>query len=358
MGDDATGVSAAARPRRAALRIALIYAGVAGLWILASDRLLDLLVAGQQDFVLLSIVKGLAFVGVTATLLYYLVSRQLSDLAQVNRALAQANAQLAQFNAELETRVRQRTAELEALNRSLDGFVHTVSHDLKAPLRGIDGYSRLLLEDHAARLDADGQQMLRNLRAAAVRMQQLIDDLLAYSRMERKPLSGQPVDLAALISEVIASYTAECAQRNIELQVLVPSIKVQADAEGLRVALRNLIDNAVKFTAGRGQPRIELGARAEGDTVCLWVRDNGIGFDMRYHDRIFELFQRLQPIGTYAGNGMGLAIVRRVIERMGGQVWAESAQGQGSVFFIRLPLAGAETRCPEGEQRIPGLAQA
>ncbi|MCX7672245.1 MAG: HAMP domain-containing histidine kinase [Thiobacillaceae bacterium] len=329
-----TGTSSASA---AALRIALVYAAVAAVWIVSSDALLGLLAPAVSWFVDVSISKGLAFVAITAGLLYVLIRRQLQALAGARARLAATNAALQTLNAELETRVRARTQELEALNRSLDSFVHTVSHDLKAPLRGIDGYSRLLQEGYADRLDEEGRLFVRNIRAGVERMQQLIDDLLAYSRLERKPLHEQVIRLPPLVQQCLHLYASQCAEQGIELHTDIPDIRVRADAEGLRAALCNLLDNAIKFTAGQPRPRIEVGAKLMGEEVCLWVRDNGIGFDMRHQERIFEIFQRLHTQEAYPGSGIGLAIVRRAVERMGGRVWAESAPGEGSTFHLCLP---------------------
>lgn len=250
----------------------------------------------------------------------------------------QAEEQIRRLNAELELRVVERTAQLEALNKALESFTYSVSHDLKAPLRGIDGYSRLLLQDHAAQLDAEGLLFLNNVRQGARQMSELIDDLLAYSRLERRAMESVKLRPAELAQTALAERAEEIRQRAVDVTLNIPDEAVSGDRDGLSIALRNLLDNALKFTRDAVPPSIEIGARMEAGRYILWVRDNGIGFDMRFHDRIFEIFQRLQRAEDYPGTGIGLAIVRKAMERMGGRVWCESEAGKGAVFYLELPI--------------------
>ena len=251
-----------------------------------------------------------------------------------------AEQEIRSLNIDLERRVAERTSELEIQHKEMESFAYSVSHDLKAPLRGIDGYSRLLESDHADKLDEEGRFFIAMIRKAAGHMGELIDDLLAYSRVERgRPKLG-PVAAAPVVASVVDSVAPEVAAGAIALRSDVePGLSVLGEQEGLVLALRNLLENAVKFTAGRPDRAIEVGARRSQGQVLFWVRDNGPGFDMRYHDRIFEIFQRLHRAEEFAGTGVGLAIVRKAVERMQGKVWAESAKGQGAVFYIRLPAA-------------------
>jgi PAS domain S-box-containing protein len=255
--------------------------------------------------------------------------------------------QLQLLNRELERRVAERTAELEAKHRQIESFAYSVSHDLKAPLRGIEGYSRLLESDHAERLDEEGRFFVEMIRKATIQMGQLIDDLLAYSRIERGRPALAPIAPASLVDALLAGVAAELGADGVRVTVAVdPGLVVHAEREGLMLALRNLLENALKFTGGRAERAIEIGARREGTLGLLWVRDNGPGFDMRYHDRIFEIFQRLHRSEDYPGTGVGLAMVRKAVERMQGRVWAEARPGVGAVFTIELPIAQAPPSGP------------
>lgn len=249
----------------------------------------------------------------------------------------EAERKLRQMNAELEQRVADRTAELESRNRELETFTYSVSHDLKAPLRGIDGYSRLLLEDHHENLDEEGRNFLKVIRGASQQMSRLIDDLLDYSRMERRPMKSGTVNIGSLINSILFEKREEIKERGVDVEVTLPFETLRGDADGLALALRNYVDNALKFADDTGAPRLMIGGE-EGDRFwTIWVRDRGIGFDMSFHDRIFGIFQRLHRSEDYEGTGVGLAIVKKAVERMGGRTWAESEPGEGSTFFLEVP---------------------
>jgi PAS domain S-box-containing protein len=249
-------------------------------------------------------------------------------------ALAVTSARLF---AQMEKRVAERTAELQAKNRELEAFSYSVSHDLKAPLRGIEGYSHLLLLDHAGKLDDEGRGFLVRVQQAARQMSRLIDDLLSYTRLERLALQAQALKPSALVEALLAERRDETTKRGVRLRVELPDVSVRADPQGLSLVLRNLLDNALKFLRAGAVPELEIGGRVEPGVCVLWVKDNGVGFDMKFHDRIFEIFQRLQRAEDYPGTGVGLAMVRKAAERMGGRVWAASAPGEGATFFVEIP---------------------
>ena len=253
------------------------------------------------------------------------------------RLRRRAKEALAQLNAELEQRIAARTAALDAKTRELETFAYSVAHDLKAPLRGIDGYSRLLLEDHASELDPEGLSFLTTIHTSPAEMNQLIDDLLEYSRLERRQLNPDRIELASIVSTVVDQTKRETTDGQVNFVSTVNGGNVFADANGLHQALRNYLDNAIKFTRKVPEPTIEIGSEDTSKDVVLWVRDNGVGFDMKYHDRIFNIFQRLNPVEDYPGTGIGLAIVRKSMERMGGRAWAESKPGEGATFYLSIP---------------------
>ena len=259
----------------------------------------------------------------------------------------EAEAELARQRNALECTVQRRTAELDRsvaqlrqANQELETFTYSVSHDLKAPLRGIDGYSRLLLSDHQDRLDDEGRAFLGHIRQATQHMGVLIDDLLTYSRLERRDLTLNPLPLAALVDSALVGFQPDLAARGVRLDIHIPpDLQARADAQGLTMSVRNLLDNALKFSATRQPPHITITGTRTEDGVLLAFQDNGLGFDMRFHDRIFAIFQRLHRAEDYPGTGVGLAIVRKAMERMGGRVWAVSQPGQGATFTLQLPEA-------------------
>jgi signal transduction histidine kinase len=253
------------------------------------------------------------------------------------RRRRRAREALAQLNAELETRIEQRTAALHAKSRELETFAYSVAHDLKAPLRGIDGYSRILLEEYSNSLDSEGQTFLQTIQNSTDEMNQLIDDLLAYSRLERREVKTDRVELAPIVNSLVEEKRRESVEHPIDFVIDVNGSTVLADASGLAQAVRNYLDNAIKFTRKVANPHIEVGSEESAERCLLWVRDNGIGFDMKYHDRIFDIFQRLNVAEEYPGTGIGLAIVRKAMERMGGRAWANSEPGHGATFYLEIP---------------------
>ena len=241
-----------------------------------------------------------------------------------------------QLNAELEQRVRLRTAELETANRELESFAYSVSHDLRTPLRGIDGYSRLLLEDFNDVLAEQGRVYLENVRKAASQMGQLIDDLLKLSRVTRLEMHYELFDLTGKAQEMFAELRRQNPDRLVEVTIQ-PELMAFGDANLLRLALENLISNAWKFTSKTPQASIEIGAIRHDGQPVFYIRDNGVGFDMKYSHKLFVAFQRLHSAEDFEGTGVGLATVQRIINRHSGRIWAEGAVDQGATFFFTLP---------------------
>ena len=274
-------------------------------------------------------------IGVLSLLL--LESGFIAVLLVERRRRRRAKEALDQLNAELETRIEDRTAALNAKSRELETFAYSVAHDLKAPLRGIDGYSRLLLEEYSNSLDSEGQAFLQTIQDSTDEMSQLIDDLLAYSRLERRELKPDRIQLAPMINSLVEEKRRGAMEHPIDFVIDVNGATVLADASGLAQSLRNYLDNAIKFTSKVAEPHIEVGSKESAESCLLWVRDNGVGFDMKYHDRIFDIFQRLNVSEDYPGTGIGLAIVRKAMERMGGRAWANSEPGHGATFYLEIP---------------------
>ena len=243
--------------------------------------------------------------------------------------------QVQRHAAELEQHVQMRTAELEAANKELEAFTYSVSHDLRAPLRAIDGFSRMILRDYEAQLPEDGQRRLRVVRENAQQMGNLIDDLLAFSRLNRQPLNRQTVDLTEMATQVIEQLRSSGASHPVEL-ILAPTPPGQADPALLKQVMVNLLSNAMKFTRNCEAARIEIGYHEENNETVYFVKDNGAGFDMRYANKLFGVFQRLHRADEFEGTGVGLAIVQRIIHRHEGRVWAEAEVNQGATFYFTL----------------------
>jgi signal transduction histidine kinase len=257
--------------------------------------------------------------------------RELVEQFAAHAALAVTNSRLVQIAqdeiAAREVVGRAREA-VDAANRELEAFSYSVAHDLRAPLRAIDGFSQALLEDHAAKLDADGQRCLARVRAAAQKMAVLIDDLLQLSRITRAELVPRPIDLAHIARTVAAELERE-SHREI---VIADNLTADADPKLVAIVLENLLGNAWKFTGKRADARIEVGRDDRG----FFVRDNGAGFDMAYREKLFGVFQRLHADADFAGTGIGLATVKRIVERHGGRVWADAKIGEGATFWFTL----------------------
>lgn len=253
--------------------------------------------------------------------------------------LHRANELLQQSAAELERRVEERTAALADANAELEGFARTVAHDLRAPLRNIQGFATALLEDEAPRMSADGSDYARRLVAGALRLDGMISDLLEYSRLARTQLACEPVELGPLVAQLLRELEPDIGRSGASVTI-PPSLPcVLAHRTTLLQVLTNLMTNALKFVSPEVTPRVEIGVRCQDGIVALSVADNGIGIDPAHHERIFSVFERLHGQERYPGSGIGLAIVRKGVERMGGRVRLDSRAGAGSRFTLELPLA-------------------
>lgn len=235
----------------------------------------------------------------------------------------------------VEEETRKLNNQLQAANQELESFAYSVSHDLRAPLRHIDGFSQALLEEHGGRLDEQGQEHLRRVRSAALRMGELIDDLLALSRVTRSEMRRETVDLSSLARTITAELRTAEPERPVEA-VIAEGIMVQGDSGLLRAALENLLRNAWKFSAKQSRVRIEFGVTRHEGREAYFVRDNGAGFDMAFSGKLFGAFQRLHSDKEFEGTGIGLATVKRIIHRHGGKVWAEGEVGKGAAFFFSI----------------------
>lgn len=256
------------------------------------------------------------------------------EIQAANRRL-EAAERLHQLNADLERRVAERTAELRAVNHELEAFSYSVSHDLRAPLRGIAGFSQALLEDYGEKLDEVGRTYIQHVVADARTMSRLIDDLLRLSRVTRADMRRQPIDLSGLARAIVADLARREPDRAAEV-VIAEGLAGLGDEPLLRVALENLLGNAWKFTRRVPAARIEMGMAVAEGRVIYFVRDNGAGFDPAYASKLFGAFQRLHSEDEFEGTGIGLATVRRIIQRHGGDVWAEGAVGAGATFSFTL----------------------
>jgi len=259
----------------------------------------------------------------------------MEDLHDQIEARNQAEEEMRRLNQELEERVAQRTKELREMNQELESFNYSVSHDLRAPLRHLDGFSRILVDEFAPELSTEAKRYLHRIRLAASQMSELVDDLLRLARFGRQAVKRECLSLNPLIEETITACLQEEAPREIVWNIgTLP--KVEADPGLVRQVFANLIANALKFTRKKSAAVIEIGARADGGEVTIFVKDNGAGFDPRYSDKLFGVFQRLHRQDEFEGTGIGLAIVARVIHKHGGRVWAESTPEQGATFYFTL----------------------
>jgi PAS domain S-box-containing protein len=269
---------------------------------------------------------------------YLEITRDLSDRRKM-QALQEANRQKSEFVALLEKRVQERTAQLTDSNAQLEAFAYTVSHDLKAPLRGIQGFSQALLEDYRDRLDDQGRDYLRRIGNGILRMQTLIENLLEHSQLSRVEFRLTTVDLGSAVQEALKLLEGEIRVTNAKISVGGKMPAVIAQPSVLVQTIQNLLSNALKFTKSGRPPRVRVFSKTTGDKTRLYVHDRGIGIEERHFDRIFEVFERLHSQESFSGTGIGLAIVKKAMERMKGKCGLDSKVGVGSRFWIELASA-------------------
>ena len=305
------------------------YRSSAGFPLVVEDRCVAVLTAYSSEPGFFDEEEVKLFDGLAADLSFALEAMQRDEQRRA------VEDKLRRLSEELEQRVQERTHELRAANAELEAFSYSVSHDLRAPLRAIDGFSQVVLSRYADRLDADGRHALERVRAASERMGVLIDSMLELSRLGRRSLELDDVDLSALAAEVVEELRAGEPERDVEV-LIEPNVSVVGDKQLLRVALQNLLGNALKFTSQQPHARVQFGRTEHAGQAAIFVRDNGVGFDMNHADKLFLPFARLHSESEFSGTGIGLATVQRVIARHRGRVSAEGAIGDGATFYFTL----------------------
>ncbi len=256
----------------------------------------------------------------------------LSPFEMMLRGYRESNANLIATNEKL----KEEKIKAETANRELEAFSYSVAHDLRAPLRSVDGFSQALLEDYADKVDEEGRRYLTRVRSCAQQMAQMIDDLLALSRVTRTEIRREPVDIGAIAREIAARLRESQPERRVEF-IIPDALSVRGDRGLLTIALENLLGNAWKYSGKRELTRIEIGTSAP-DNRTIFVRDNGAGFDMAHASKLFGTFQRLHKASEFEGTGVGLATVQRIVQRHGGQIWAEAEVDRGATFYFTLDV--------------------
>jgi light-regulated signal transduction histidine kinase (bacteriophytochrome) len=265
------------------------------------------------------------------------VANQLAIAIQQSRL----REELQHYTEQLEQLVHNRTHQLEEANSALEAFAYSISHDLQEPLRAMRGFATILLEEYDTALNSVGQDLLHRIASSVERMDNLLVDLLDYSRLSRVDLPLQPINLNSLVMQVLTQLESSLQEKQAQVTIAQPLLEVVGNYRTVEQIVTNLLTNAIKFVAPGVQPQVRIWTEHRERSVRLWVEDNGIGIESQYWERIFGVFERLHSMEAYPGTGIGLAIVRKGIERMGGQVGMESEVGQGSRFWIELPEFGA-----------------
>lgn len=311
-----------------ALRLALLYAFFGGLWVLWSDRALLLFSLTPEAMTTVQTYKGWFYVGITACLIYYMFAKELQRRHKIEAELLESRDQL-------EQRVKERTVELADTIEEIESFSYSVSHDLRAPLRAISGFSEIIMMDHSDTLNDESAAYLKKIHKASNSMDELITDMLFLSDLSRKELVFLTFNLGEIVAQVFENMEATIGDRKIDFRIH-PCPQMVADPKLMKVLLINLISNAVKFTLGEQNAVIEFGSLEEEDRTVYYLRDNGVGFNMEYAEKIFFPFQRLHRQDEFEGTGVGLAIASRVIKNHKGDIWVESEIGVGTTFYFTI----------------------
>ncbi len=315
--------------------IALVYVAFGVVWIFFTDRLLVWLRLSPDLILRWQTAKGWLFVAGSAILLYIVLRRYERRGGDAMAALIKSRNEVRSANADLERRVAERTRQLEAANRELEAFAYAVSHDLRAPLRSMSGFSQILQENAPPGLDEKSRHYLQRIHDASLRMSSLIEDLLNLSRIGRSELTARPISLSQVAAEAAAAIRERHPTREVQLEV-AEGLEVNADPRLLRIAFENLLSNAWKYTSRASQASVSVGVQDGEHGPVYFVRDNGVGFDMKYADKLFVPFQRLHPEAEFPGSGIGLVTVQRIIARHGGRVWADAKPDAGATFYFTL----------------------
>ena len=256
-------------------------------------------------------------------------------LPVLSRALAIRHLRME--NLDLERRLRERATELEIANEELESFSYSISHDLRTPLRAIRGFSGILIQEHWHNMPQEAQRLMNSIIRSAVRMEQLIEGLLRFARLIRQPLSKSDVNIEKIVLDAVEELRDGQGDRDISVTIgYLPNC--EGDSALLNQVFINLLSNAFKYTLNTDESKVEIGCHDEGDSHVYFVRDNGVGFDMQYSDKLFGVFQRLHSVEEFEGTGVGLSIAHRIVQRHGGKIWADSEVGKGSTFYVSLPM--------------------
>ncbi|ADR18704.1 sensor histidine kinase [Calditerrivibrio nitroreducens] len=314
-------------------KIVIYYLVFSSLWILFSDFIFKSIFS--EDFIYASLIMGIFFVSVTTLLLYYFLKKFLREIELQHKERDNAIIELAKLKDDLEETVLKRTEDLRASNETLEAFAYSVSHDLKAPLRAIVGFSKILEEDYAEKFDDEAKRVIKVIKDNATKMDQLINDILSLSMVQRVKITFSKIDMKHLIRDIIEQLGEIYVLKHYRIEI-GKIYDCLGDPVLIKQLFYNILDNAFKYSSKSDIPEISIDSRIEGDYIVYKVEDNGIGFDNMYVDKIFNLFSRLNSSSEYQGTGIGLSVVKTIVQRHLGSIWVEGEKGKGAIFYIKL----------------------